>query len=185
MDIGTLLKDKRTEKGLTQKDVAEAVGVSEGTVSRWESGKIGNMRRDKIDALAKVLSIDPVIIAKAESQKIASNALTGAAIGGVGGAALGAAAAAAGPIGIGAALLGLFSSTKRLMDAVGVKDDNINNQQIDINNPPIFVTQVDEIKLVSQYRLLSDADKLAVRGLIDTLAQKYLPAVKEEGDGQS
>jgi transcriptional regulator with XRE-family HTH domain len=64
MDIGALLKEKRIEKGLTQKDVAAAVGVSEGTVSRWESGKIENMRRDKINALANYLSIDPIIITK-------------------------------------------------------------------------------------------------------------------------
>ena len=43
--INNLLKDKRKSKGLTQKEVAEAVGVSEGTVSRWESGEIANMGR--------------------------------------------------------------------------------------------------------------------------------------------
>jgi transcriptional regulator with XRE-family HTH domain len=64
MDIGAFLKLKRQEKELTQKEVADAVGVSEGTVSRWESGKIGNMRRDRIDALANVLAIDPLIITK-------------------------------------------------------------------------------------------------------------------------
>ena len=64
MDIGAFLKLTRQEKDLTQKEVADAVGVSEGTVSRWESGKIGNMRRDKIEALAKVLDIDPTIITR-------------------------------------------------------------------------------------------------------------------------
>jgi len=186
MDIGALLKDKRTEKGLTQKEVADAVGVSEGTVSRWESGKIGNMRRDKIDALAKVLSLDPVIIAKADVPKVSTGVAIGGAVAASGAAlAAGAPVAAAAPFGIGAALLGLFSSTKKLMDAVGVDDDSIDDQQIDINNPPIFVTRVDEIKLINRYRQLSDADKVAVYGLTENLAQKYAPAVKEEGDDQS
>lgn len=64
MDIGGFLKFKRQARGLTQKEVADAVGVSEGTVSRWESGKIGNMRRDKIEALAKILDMDPTIITR-------------------------------------------------------------------------------------------------------------------------
>lgn len=62
MEIGTLLKNRRIDLGLTLKDIADAVGVSEATVSRWESGEIANMKRDKIAALAKVLSISPAAI---------------------------------------------------------------------------------------------------------------------------
>ena len=50
--MGNYLTDRRKELELTMKQVAEAVGVSEGTVSRWESGAIANMKRDKIYALA-------------------------------------------------------------------------------------------------------------------------------------
>lgn len=57
--INNLLKDRRKIKGLTQKEVAEAVGVSEGTVSRWESGEIANMGRSKIYALSKILELTP------------------------------------------------------------------------------------------------------------------------------
>lgn len=186
MDIGELLKNKRLEKGLTQRAVADEVGVSEGTVSRWESGKIGNMRRDKIDALAKVLSIDPTVIAKAD---IPSGAVIGGAMAAAG-TALAAGviptgvAAAAVPMGLGAALLGLFSSTKKLMDAVGVDDDCVDSQQIDINNPPLFITQANEIKLINRYRQLSEADKIAVYGLIENLAQKYISEDKKENDDQ-
>lgn len=49
------LADRRKELGLTQREVADAVGVSEATVSRWESGEIANMRRDKIASLASTL----------------------------------------------------------------------------------------------------------------------------------
>ena len=44
------------------KQVADKVGVSEGTISRWESGKIADMRRDKIMAYAQALNISPAII---------------------------------------------------------------------------------------------------------------------------
>ena len=62
MDVAKFIKDRRTELDLTMKQVAERVGVSEGTVSRWESGDISNMKRDKIYSLAKVLRISPLII---------------------------------------------------------------------------------------------------------------------------
>lgn len=48
------------------KQVAEAVGVSEATVSRWESGQIANMRRDRISTYAKVLQVRPTFIMTGE-----------------------------------------------------------------------------------------------------------------------
>ena len=61
-DIKEIIKNRRIELGLTLKEVATAVGVSEGTVSRWESGNITNMKRNKIAALAKTLQIPPTTI---------------------------------------------------------------------------------------------------------------------------
>lgn len=60
--INEILKQRRLELNMTMLDVAKLVGVSEGTVSRWESGDIANMRRDKITALAKTLQISPAVI---------------------------------------------------------------------------------------------------------------------------
>lgn len=60
--VGKIIFDRRTALSLTQKDVADYVGVSEATVSRWESGHIDNMRRDRIAKLAKILQISPLVI---------------------------------------------------------------------------------------------------------------------------
>ena len=62
MEIKDILKNRRTELGLTQLDVANAVGVSEATVSRWESGDLANMKRSRIASLASVLKMSPSII---------------------------------------------------------------------------------------------------------------------------
>lgn len=62
MNIQSILKNRRIELGLTMLDVANKVGVSEGTISRWESGNIANMRRDKIVSLAKALDLSPAVI---------------------------------------------------------------------------------------------------------------------------
>ena len=39
MDIGQKLKSARTSAGLTQEEVAEALGVSRQTISNWENGR--------------------------------------------------------------------------------------------------------------------------------------------------
>lgn len=56
------LRERRKEIGLTMLEVAKKVGVSEATVSRWESGDIANMRRDKIILLANALQVHPSFI---------------------------------------------------------------------------------------------------------------------------
>lgn len=53
--MASYLLDRRLALGKKQKDVAQYVGVSEATVSRWESGDIANMRRDKIKKYAEIL----------------------------------------------------------------------------------------------------------------------------------
>lgn len=54
------IRDRRLQLGLTMKDIADMVGVSESAVSRWETGDIDNMRRDRIVKLANVLQVSPI-----------------------------------------------------------------------------------------------------------------------------
>ncbi len=68
MLLGNYLSDRRKELGLTQKEIADMVGVSEGTVSRWESGSIANMRRDRINLYAKALKVRPTFIMTGETE---------------------------------------------------------------------------------------------------------------------
>ena len=60
--IGILLRQSRERLMKTQKDIADEVKVSEGTISRWESGHIDNMRRDKIASLSNALNLSPLDI---------------------------------------------------------------------------------------------------------------------------
>ena len=68
MDICRKLKERRKELGLTMLEVANKIGVSEATVSRWESGDIANMRRDKIVSLANALQVHPSFIMGEDEQ---------------------------------------------------------------------------------------------------------------------
>jgi ORF020 len=62
METNNKLKERRIELGLTLEEVAKHVGVSKTTVSRWETGEISNMRRDKIGKLAEILKVRPSFI---------------------------------------------------------------------------------------------------------------------------
>lgn len=62
MELNDILKIRRAELNLTQKEVADYVGVSEATLSRWESGEIKNLKRNRIAALAKILKLPPSTI---------------------------------------------------------------------------------------------------------------------------
>lgn len=53
------LRERRLELGLTMLEVAQAVGVSEAAISRYENGHIKNMGRDKITNYAKILQVEP------------------------------------------------------------------------------------------------------------------------------
>lgn len=53
------IRNRRKTLNMTMKELAKKVGVSEGTISRWESGDISNMKRDKIKALADALEVSP------------------------------------------------------------------------------------------------------------------------------
>lgn len=53
------LKQRRIELGLTMLEVAKLVGVSEATISRYESGNIKNMRKDRIAKYASALKVPP------------------------------------------------------------------------------------------------------------------------------
>lgn len=68
-----LLRDRRLELGLTMKQVADAVGVSEATVSRWESGEIANMRRSRIVKLAAALNLSPIDIMNSDGDSLPAN----------------------------------------------------------------------------------------------------------------
>lgn len=59
MNVKDVIRENRLALGLTMKEVADKVGVSEATISRWESGEIANMRRGAIFSLAQALNISP------------------------------------------------------------------------------------------------------------------------------
>ena len=62
MDNGSRLRQRRVALGKTMREIADAIGVSEATVSRWESGNIANIRGDRISKYAAALDVPPAYI---------------------------------------------------------------------------------------------------------------------------
>lgn len=73
MNIGELIRNRRTELNFTLEEVGDMVGVSKSTVKKWEDGYISNMKRDKIALLAKALQLEPVSLITGELIPISFN----------------------------------------------------------------------------------------------------------------
>ena len=62
MKVNEIIKKRRKELGLTLKDVANELNVSESLISRYESNDVKNMGIDKLIPLAKVLNTTPAYL---------------------------------------------------------------------------------------------------------------------------
>ena len=68
MKIGYAIANRRIELGISQEELAKAVGVSKSSICRWESGSISNMRRDRVYKLAEALKISPLDLLEDETE---------------------------------------------------------------------------------------------------------------------
>lgn len=58
-EIGRRIKQRREELGLTQAELGEAVSLNKSTIQRYESGKIGKIKRPVMAAIAARLGVSP------------------------------------------------------------------------------------------------------------------------------
>lgn len=61
-EIGLLIKNKRIEKGLTQGELGDMLGVGNTAVYKWEKGIVRNIKRSTIQTMADILGISPLNI---------------------------------------------------------------------------------------------------------------------------
>ena len=58
-EIGAKIKHKRKSLNLTQYELADKVGLTESSISRYESGKIATMPTSTVNRICSVLNIEP------------------------------------------------------------------------------------------------------------------------------
>lgn len=77
-NLPEILKARRKELELTLLQIADAVGVSEATVQRWESGVIKTLRYENLEKLAAALKLSPASLMGWESQAPSAPEIPGA-----------------------------------------------------------------------------------------------------------
>lgn len=59
MNIGDIIKQARIQKGYTQEELADLVGVQKSAVAKWENGRVSEIKRSNLQGLAQALDISP------------------------------------------------------------------------------------------------------------------------------
>lgn len=69
MEIGQKIKKARLERGLTQQELGEIVGVQKSAIAKYENGKVVNIKRSTLQKIASALNIRPSELIFTESPK--------------------------------------------------------------------------------------------------------------------
>ena len=57
MEVGKLIKEARLEKGLTQQQLGDIVGVQKSAIAKYENGRVVNIKRSTLQKLAIALGL--------------------------------------------------------------------------------------------------------------------------------
>lgn len=60
MNIGEKIRNARIEKGYTQEELGNLIGVQKSAVAKYEKGRVVNIKRSVLAKISKVLEIPPV-----------------------------------------------------------------------------------------------------------------------------
>ena len=69
MEIGQKIKKARLERGLTQQELGDIVGVQKSAIAKYENGRVVNIKRSTLQKIAKALNIRPSELIFDESPK--------------------------------------------------------------------------------------------------------------------
>lgn len=58
-NVGQYIKKLRTERGMTQEELGEILGVKKAAVQKWESGTVQNLKRATIKNLSEFFKVSP------------------------------------------------------------------------------------------------------------------------------
>ena len=73
MSIGQKIKKARLERGLTQQELGDMVGVQKSAIAKYENGRVVNIKRNTLHKIAEVLNMRPSELMFDESPKDTAN----------------------------------------------------------------------------------------------------------------
>lgn len=59
MNVGELIKQTRLQRGMTQEELADKVGVQKSAIAKWENGRVSEIKRSNLKNLADALGLAP------------------------------------------------------------------------------------------------------------------------------
>ena len=59
MTTSEIIKRLRKERGLTQEQLGQIIGVQKSAIAKYESGRVENLKRSSIEKLAKFFDVSP------------------------------------------------------------------------------------------------------------------------------
>ncbi len=59
IDIGSVIKQARIERGFTQEELAKKVGVQKSAVAKWENGRVSEIKRTNLKKISEALGLRP------------------------------------------------------------------------------------------------------------------------------
>lgn len=59
LDIGEKIKTARLEKGMTQQELGELLGVQKSAIAKYENGRVVNIKRSTLKKISDILGIRP------------------------------------------------------------------------------------------------------------------------------
>ena len=69
MELGAKIKKARLERGLTQQELGNLVGVQKSAIAKYENGRVVNIKRSTLQKIASALEIRPSELMFDESPK--------------------------------------------------------------------------------------------------------------------
>ena len=61
MDLMSIrIKEMRKSKGLTQKELAEKLGLKDSAIAKYENGRVENIKREIIKEMARIFDCNPL-----------------------------------------------------------------------------------------------------------------------------
>ena len=69
MEIGQKIKKARIERGLTQQELGNIVGVQKSAIAKYENGRVVNIKRSTLQKIASALNMRPSELVFTESPK--------------------------------------------------------------------------------------------------------------------
>lgn len=59
MEMGELIKNLRIEKGLTQEELGNLLGLKKAAINKYENGRVENIKRSTIQKMAEIFDVSP------------------------------------------------------------------------------------------------------------------------------